>query len=85
MNRLTGRILNKEWHVGAQHALYREDGTWYHVLKKFPGALFDACGYILFQTQHDYETCPGISVALETNSMHAPNGINTLPGYRRVK
>ena len=48
MTRKTGRALNKEWGVNALHSLFREDGTWYHLLKRFPGALFDAHGYISF-------------------------------------
>ena len=36
---------------GKAPALYREDGKWYHHLKKFPGALFDFNGYIVFATR----------------------------------
>ncbi len=43
--------LNKKWKVGAKHALYIHDGHWYHCLTKFPGALFDKNGYILFATE----------------------------------
>jgi hypothetical protein len=32
----TGRELNKRRSVGAKHALYRESGARYHVLKRFP-------------------------------------------------
>jgi hypothetical protein len=35
--RITGKILNEAWQVGAKHALYREDGKWYHQLRDFPG------------------------------------------------
>ena len=46
---ITGRNLNEKWKVGAKHALYHKDGTWYERLEKFPGALFDPYGYILFE------------------------------------
>jgi hypothetical protein len=81
----TGRILNREWGVDAEHALYREDGTWYHVLERFPGALFDAHGYILFPTEDDYKNCSGISIGWEKNWMHVAGGIANLPGCIRVK
>src|SRR5580692_1594148 len=37
--RPSGKRLNEEWKVGALHALYRKDGTWYNLLERFPGAL----------------------------------------------
>ena len=53
--RLNGEMLNREWKVGARHALYHKDGTFYENLERFPGALFDPDGYILFKTQDDYQ------------------------------
>ena len=50
---VTGSRLNREWGANARHALYREDGRWFHVLERFPGALFDAHGYIVFQTENE--------------------------------
>ena len=82
---LTGRELNQRWEVGARHALHRKDGTWYHRLERFPGALFDAHGYLLFETARDLETCPGISIGKEKNWLHVSDGIATVPGYIRVK
>ena len=51
-----GRELNERWSVGALHALYRESGDWYHVPRRFPAALFDAHGYVLFETEEELET-----------------------------
>jgi glycosidase len=56
--RTTGRVLNKLWRVDAAHALYLEDGKWYHHLERFPGALFDFNGYVLFRTREDYLNSP---------------------------
>ena len=81
MTKITGRSRNLEWKVGASHALYREDGTWYHVLTKFPGALFDAHGYIRFETEEDYKKCPGALMGEDKNWMNVPKGIASLPGY----
>jgi hypothetical protein len=47
----SGRALNQEWSVGAQHALYHRKGIWFHLLERFPGALFDENGYVLFETK----------------------------------
>ncbi len=64
MPRITGRDLNEKWKVGAKHALYHRDGTWYECLEKFPGALFDPHGYILFKwvfTMRRISACPNLS------------------------
>jgi 5-methylcytosine-specific restriction protein A len=78
---LNGKSLNELWGVGAKHALYREDGMWYHQLKDFPGALFDANGYIVFVTREDYVTSPYLQIQQD---LHVPNGISSIPNYVRV-
>ncbi len=75
---LTGVKLNEEWGVGARHALFHKDGTWYNNLGKFPGALFEPDGYILFRTEKDYLESPYVKVGKETN---IPKGISSIPGY----
>lgn len=79
-----GRRLNKLWGVNAKHALYREDGRWFHHLKRFPGALFDASGYILFASESEYRKCPHLSLGQDVN-VPDPRGISSIPGYIRVK
>ena len=74
--------LNKQWGVGAAHALYIHDGPWYHPLKRFPGALFDRSGYILFQTEEEFRRCPYFSIGKDV-SVPKP-GISAPPGYVRV-
>lgn len=83
--RRSGKELNEAWGVGADHALYRKDGTWYHILERFPAALFDENGYIMFPTERDLNVCPGIRVRKETNHLHVPSGIASLPGYKPVR
>lgn len=78
----TGRELNKVWKVGAAHALYREDGKWYHHLERFPGALFDFNGYVVFQTREDYERSPYLD---RGHDLHVPDGISKMPGYVRIR
>lgn len=77
----TGRSLSKLWGVKARHALYSENGTWYHLLEHFPAALFDANGYILFQTEAEYRNCTYLQFGKHLN---VPKGISSIPGYIRV-
>jgi hypothetical protein len=75
----TGQRLNKEWGIGAKHALYSWDGTWYERLKRFPGALLDAKGYVLFQTEEDFLSCPILNIKRKVTV--ASPGISQLPQY----
>lgn len=76
--RITGKILNERYKVGAKHALYREDGKWYHKLRRFPGVLFDATGYLLFKTEEDFLKCKYLQIQQD---VHAAYGISAIPGY----
>jgi hypothetical protein len=73
-----GKQLNEEWRIGARHALYREIGDWYVLLKRFPGALCDKNGYILFKSESDYRSCPYLQIGKEIS---VPLGISKIPGY----
>jgi hypothetical protein len=79
-----GQDLNVKWGVSAKHALYRENGTWYHLLERFPGALFDMNGYVLFETKDAYEHCPGVLMGKRANWLNVPDGIASLPNYVRI-
>src|SRR6266446_3817438 len=79
--RRRGRDLNQEWRIEARHALYREDGTWYHKLREFPGALIDAKGYILFANEQDYRRCSFLQIGKQIG---VPGGISKIPGYKRI-
>ena len=73
-----GADLNRRWNVGAAHALYIHDGHWYHQLKRFPGALFDRNGYVLFATKDEYQSCPHLNMGKQIS---VPNpGISAIPG-----
>ena len=76
--RITGVLLNMKWGVGAKHALYHRDGHWYNNLDRFPGALFDPHGYVVFENEARYRNSPFLRVSKETN---VPGGISSLPGY----
>jgi len=78
----SGRVLNEKWGIGAAHALYHKDGSWFNVLERFPGALCDPKGYVLFATRHEYENSPHVKVGQQTN---VPGGIRSLSSYIRME
>jgi hypothetical protein len=78
----SGKTLNDKWNIGAAHALYHKDGTWFNVLERFPGALCDPHGYVLFATKHEYENCSDVKVGQQTN---VPGGIQNLSNYVRME
>lgn len=75
---MDGKTLNKLFNIGAEHALYREDGGWYHHLKAFPGVLFDKNGYLIFKSQSDYLNHPNLRHRQDLNVIP---GISFLDGY----
>jgi hypothetical protein len=76
----SGRQLNLDWSIGAQHVLYHKDGTWFNVLERFPGALCDPNGYVLFATKEQYVNSSHLNINQRTN---VPGGISQLHGYVR--
>jgi hypothetical protein len=87
MLRITGRMLNRELGLGAQHSLYHKDGYWYDELQKFPGVLFDRGGYVFFTTRAAYENCSYLRHPEHTRAdgrpgtLGVPNRIHTIPEY----
>src|SRR3954467_13652907 len=70
--------LNEAWSVHAVQTRYSDDGHWYATLARFPAALFDARGYVLFATEEEYRASP-IRIGKEI-SVPKP-GISAIPGY----
>ncbi len=76
--RVTGVGLARQWKVLVKHALYHKDGVWYNNLERFPGALFDPNGYVVFASEDAWRRCPYLSIGKETN---VRAGIAAIPGY----
>ena len=76
---MNGSYLNKLLKIEAEHALYREDGKWYHNLKKFPGVLFDSHGYVLFKSENVYLNHSSLQ---HKKDLHVMGGISSLNEYR---
>ena len=81
-DQLSGEYLNGLWGVGAQHALYHQDGKFYENLERFPGALFSPNGYVIFNTEADYRSSPYLNIGVKTN---VPLGIESIPGYTEAR
>jgi 5-methylcytosine-specific restriction protein A len=77
---MNGRSLNKLLGLKAKHALFREDGKWYHNLDHFPGVLFDRNGYITFETEASYRQHPDLQIKRDLNVM---DGISSIKGYKK--
>lgn len=78
----SGRELNRRWNIGAQQAFFHKDGTWFNVLERFPGALCDPHGYVLFGTRNEYDNCPHLKIGRHTN---VPGGIHQITTYVRME
>jgi hypothetical protein len=82
LNRDKAVRLNESWGAGAVQARYSDDGHWYATLTRFPAALFDATGYVLFASEEDYRTSPHLRIGKQI-SVPKP-GISAIPSYVRV-
>jgi hypothetical protein len=70
--------LAARWGLKVRHALYRKTGNWYHQLNRFPGALLDADGYVIFESEQAFRACPQLQVKKQVS---APKGIKAIPSY----
>ena len=83
MSERPARRLSREYCVDVEQSLYSVTGSWYGHPKKFPAALWDAHGYIVFRTEEDYWASPYLNRGTQ---LGVPNGgISCIPGYKRVK
>jgi len=71
--------LNKEWKIAAVQARFRETGNFYATLKKFPAALLDRYGYVLFASKEEYLTSPYLTHY--TKLIRVAKGISKMPAY----
>jgi 5-methylcytosine-specific restriction endonuclease McrA len=78
-----GQRLKHEWNVHAKHALYSKSGRTYDHLKDFPGALFDDDGYVVFNTEQDYEKYKKNGHLHIRKKVSIPRGIRQIPIYKK--
>ena len=83
----SGDRLEREWKIPAVQTRYNRDGEFFMPLEKFPGALADPKGYILFQSFTEYRTDPDLAhpgIAIHQR-LHVPRGIRAHRRYIRMK
>jgi hypothetical protein len=80
--RLSAKLLAELWNVQAQDVRYHRDGHFYENVRRFPAALFDPNGYILFRTEAELRSIQRIKVGRKTN---VRGGIGSIPGYERMR
>lgn len=78
----SGENLRREWQIPALQARYHKDGKWFMPLERFPGALCNPKGYVVFETKNAYESSRHIEIGRRVN---VRRGIAKMPGYVRVK
>ena len=71
------------WSKPVSQARYSNDGHWYAPLSRFPAALVDAGGYLLFQSEHEYRSSPHLAIGKQI-SVRKP-GISAVPEYVRMR
>ena len=79
----SGKRLNIKWNIGASHCLYHVDGNFYERLERFPGALCDPDGYILFKTKEDFDSCSYLNIGEKVNVNNRAGCSSSIPGYVR--
>ena len=82
LHRDKGPRLNEQWQVGAVQSRYHEYGYWYATLTRFPAALFDASGYVVFANKTEYQTSPHLQIGKQIGVSRP--GISAIPGYVRM-
>lgn len=77
----SGARLRAKWAIPAAEVKYHHAGTWFMPLKRFPGALCDPNGYVLFPTKAAYESSPYLRIGARLNVLGV---IARVPGYVRM-
>jgi hypothetical protein len=77
----SGNNLKRQWGIPAVQVRYHKDGTWFMPLERFPVALYDPNGYIVFQTEQEYQSSRYLEIGQRVN---VPDGVSKAPGYVRA-
>jgi hypothetical protein len=65
--RVTGKKLNLQHRLGAKHALYHKEGTFYERLTEFPGVLCDTKGFVRYDSEHQFQNDRELSIGDKVN------------------
>jgi hypothetical protein len=78
----TGDELKERWGIPVLQARFHIDGHYYEHLIRFPAALCDPKGYVIFKAEEDYQSCKSLRLGQQVN-VEMP-GISSIPGYHEV-
>jgi hypothetical protein len=78
--KVTGDHLNRQHRLGALHALYHKDGTFYERLSRFPGVLCDARGFVRYESEIQFSKDPQLNIGVKVNVY---GGLASHPRYKR--
>jgi len=81
----SGERLLKQWKIPAVQARYHRGGKFFMPLERFPGALCDPDGYVVFRSREEYTSSDRLRVSntREGDRLNVTGGgISRLPGYR---
>ena len=76
--RLTGEGLNRAFRIGARHALYHKDGTFFERLVRFPGILCDSGGFVRFEDEEQFLGDQRLSIGEKVN---VPRALSSHPRH----
>jgi hypothetical protein len=75
----SGAALIRRWHLPVAQARFHAGGTFFMPLDRFPGALCDPAGYVIFHTRSDFERCGDLTIGSRVNVRRG--SLPGLPGY----
>ena len=74
----SGRRINARYRLGARHALYHVDGSFYELIEDFPGFLADPRGFVMYETEEEFVNDPHLDIQ---EKVHVPAGLANHPRY----
>lgn len=77
----SGEYLKRLWKIQANQVRYHKDGTFFMPVDKFPAALCDPNGYVLFKTKAEYEKSSFLDIGSRVN---VRKGISRIPHYHKM-
>ncbi len=83
-----GDNLQRKWNIPARETHFHKKGDFFMPITKWPGALADPNGYIVFQTEEQFKACPGVKYRGEGTPnvrIGVHGGISTLRNYVRKR
>lgn len=75
--------MNDLHNLGAAHALFHTEGSWFHRLEYFPAILCGPDGFVRFETKEHYEQNNRITIYDDHTIVH--DHISQLAGYLEYK